>query len=216
MVEASSGRRVCFVRSFLLPVSLARRWPPRFETFREKFSTAPESSIHPTSSTPSYSLRPRGCLVRRRELSRCESDLKLSPYICSSFSPSFPSSGVVNPCRGFGIGPRRLVPPLFPRYHERSILRNDVWSLSVLFFEQKPFLYFILSCEFILRSNDISGIVTRQRYLRCICLESASICNKFARSQFLITSIYVTARPISNNFDIRISRANTIQKMIYL
>lgn len=86
----------------------------------------------PASSTPSYSLRPRRrCLVRRRELSRCEPGLKLSPYIRSSFSPSSPSSGVVNRAGDLALAlvvwsSPSSVPRPIRRYHERSTLRNDV------------------------------------------------------------------------------------------
>lgn len=77
----------------------------RFETFGKKFSIAPGILHSLTSSSSSCSLRPRRCLVRRRELSRCEPGLKLSPYIRSSFSSSsergiwhwLPSSGLVLP-----------------------------------------------------------------------------------------------------------------------
>lgn len=109
----------------------------------------------PTSSSPSCSLRPpRRCLVRRRELSRCEPDLKLSPYI-RSFSPSFPSSGVVNRAGDLALAlvvwsSSLSVPrPMYSVVTTKEVDFPTTCSLLVLFFEQKSFLYFVLSYDFI-------------------------------------------------------------------
>lgn len=88
-----------------------------------------------------YSLRPRGCLVRRRELSRCESDLKLSPYIRSVFLSVLPfSSGVVNRAGDLALA---LVvwssPSSVPSLREEYTPQRRVVSLGFCFSNRNHF-----------------------------------------------------------------------------
>lgn len=114
MVEASSGRRVCFAGSFLLPVSLAWRWPPRLETFEKssprRRGPPPSSDIFLSFLSPS-SLRMSRSSARTVTVWTGLKTFSVHPFV---FLSVFSFEWGCQPCQGFGIGPRRLVPPLFP------------------------------------------------------------------------------------------------------